>query len=129
MSANLTTICPHCGGALITEGLADGATIVCARCRGAFEFRPQGDTRKISRKAVASLVLGLAAAVFSCLTAVPAIVLGVLALIDIRRREETLRGRRIALTGIAASLLLGTVAAPILLSLVLPAVQVLKGAK
>lgn len=123
------TACPSCGATLITDGFADGTTILCAQCRYAFEYRPLGDRRQLSRKAMASLVLGVAAALFSCLTAVPGIVLGVMALIEIRRGEETVKGRRIALTGIAASLLLGTLGAAIVWALLLPAIQMLGYAK
>lgn len=127
MTADLNiTACPTCGARLVTEGLAEGTTLICAGCRSAFEFRPHGDTRRTSRKAIASLVLGLAAAVFSCLTALPGIVLGAMALIEISRREEELTGRRIALAGIIASGLLGTLGAAIVWALLLPAIQMLR---
>lgn len=123
------TACPSCGATLVTDGFADGTTILCAQCRYAFEYRPLGDRRKLSRKAIASLVLGITAAIFSCLTAVPGIVLGVMALIEIRRSEETVKGRRLALAGIAASLLLGTLGAAIMWALLLPAIQMLGKAR
>lgn len=126
---NACTACPSCGATLVTDGFAEGTTLLCAQCRYAFEYRPLGDRRKFSRKALASLVLGGAAMVFSCLAGVPGIVLGVMALIEIRRSEETLKGRRIAFTGIAASLLLGTLGAAIVWALLLPAIQMLKHAR
>lgn len=121
-SESLTT-CPWCGVHLCTEGLADDVTLICAGCRHMFEFRPFGDTRKISRKAIASLALGMIAPAFSCLTGLPGIALGVMALIEIRRREEQLKGRGIALAGIAASCLLGTWGSAILWAFLLPVLR------
>lgn len=118
-----TTACPNCGAKLDTQGIARGTTIVCAACRFTFVWQPAGDTRKFSRKAIASLLLGLAAAIFSCLAAVPGVILGVMALVEISRRDEELRGRTTAVIGIAASILLGTLGAAIVWALLLPALQ------
>lgn len=120
-----TAICPNCGAKLVTEGLADGTTILCAACRFAFVPRPAGGTCKFSRKAIASLALGLASVLLSCLAAVPGVLLGIMALVEITRREEEVKGRRIAMAGIAASCLLGTLGAAVVWALLLPAIQML----
>ncbi|HEX7447238.1 MAG TPA: DUF4190 domain-containing protein [Pirellulales bacterium] len=114
-----------------------------------FEFRPVGDMRKISRKAIASLALGLIAAVFacflavarapgrvgpamgliaavfSCLAALPGVVLGVMALAEISRPGEHLKGRTMAKAGIAASCL-GAIGAVVFWALLLPIIQAIR---
>ena len=62
--------------------------------RGWTEQRPPlGDTRKTSRKAIASLTLGIASGFLFCATAIPALILAVWAIYDIEQHAETLRGR------------------------------------
>ena len=57
---------------------------------------------KTSGKALASLVLGLVSTVGTILTGVPAIILGVLALGDIRAQHDQLRGTGLAIAGIVS---------------------------
>jgi uncharacterized paraquat-inducible protein A len=118
--------CPHCGTALATDVLTEGASVICMHCRGSFVFQPVADRRRTSRKAIASLVLGLMTLVAWCLAGIPAVVLGVMALVEIRRHEDQLKGRWAAVTGIVTSLLFGVVGLPIGLALILPAIQALR---
>lgn len=78
---------------------------------------------RLSRKAVASLVLALASLVFFCLTAIPALVLGGLALVDIQRDDDR-RGRSLAVAGILLSLVCGFLSL-IVWAFLLPALQML----
>jgi hypothetical protein len=107
----------------------DESTVLCAACRQAFVLRPSTDTRRFSRKAVVSLALGLASTLLWCLAGVPAVVLGVLALIEIRRQPDQLKGRQFAIAGIIAGCLLGVICLPILAALLLPAFQALRSGK
>jgi uncharacterized paraquat-inducible protein A len=124
-----TTSCPRCAVLLATDAVEDGTTILCAACGQPFLWRPLADTRKTSRKAVASLVLGTFSIFFWCLAGVPAIVLGVLALMEIRQNEGRLKGRKAAVAGILISCVLGVVCiplAPIALPLVMRAARALQ---
>jgi hypothetical protein len=57
-----------------------------------------------SGKAIASLVCGLLSFCFSVLTAIPSLILGFLALGDIRRSQGALRGAKLAISGMVLSL-------------------------
>jgi hypothetical protein len=111
------------------EAVDDESTVLCAACRQAFVARPSTDARRFSRMAVASLALGIASTLFWCVAGVPAVVLGVLALIEIRRHPDQLKGRQFAITGIITGCLLGVICLPILTALLLPAFQALRSGK
>lgn len=99
--------CPNCGALLVAEELPSGGKALCANCGHRFLFQPLGDRPKTSRKAVASLALGIASLLCFCLTGVPGVLLGAWALSDIRRGEERLRGRKLAVTGMVLSIVFG----------------------
>ncbi len=87
--------------------------------------------RRTSGKATASLVCGLIAFCLPCLPAIPGIILGVLGLRDINQSRGRIGGQALALTGIVTSALSGVlwvVFIPILVGLLLPAVQKLREA-
>ncbi|HEV3005246.1 MAG TPA: DUF4190 domain-containing protein [Pirellulales bacterium] len=108
-----TTIrCPHCGASLTTAGLSDSTVLLCARCGSPMVLRTRRDVRRLSRRAVASLVLGVCTILFWCLAGIPAIVFGVLALRDIHRDEERLKGKELAFAGILSGALLGLFCTP-----------------
>jgi prepilin-type processing-associated H-X9-DG protein len=90
---------------------------------------PTGEVRT-SGKAVTSLVFGLFSLVTMCVTGVPAIILGALALGDINRSAGRLKGRSMATAGVVfgviGSMLLLCV--PVLIVLLLPAVQMAREA-
>ena len=60
----------------------------------------EGTPLRTSRKAKASLILGLCSFVACCLTGVPAIVLGILGLLDINNPMKRVTGKRLAIAGI-----------------------------
>ena len=123
-----TVSCPNCGTALAAHELAGGGPAICAYCSHPFWFQPQGDVRRVSRKAVASLVLGIASIFFFCLTAIPALTLAALALVDLHRHRYQLRGRNIAVAGIVLAVLCGF-SSLMFWALVLPALQMLHGGR
>ena len=98
-----TAKCPECGAGLALEGLPQRAMLVCSQCRTLFPAagRP---TERISRAAIASLLLGAASLVCALLTGIPAVFLGWRALRDMRAAGSTLRGRGAARMGILLGL-------------------------
>jgi uncharacterized paraquat-inducible protein A len=99
MNTEANVVCPNCGVILPTTGLAPGVLVQCSRCGKQFNL---GDSNvsepATSGKAVTSLVLGLIP--IPLLTGIPAIILGIWALVDIRRRAGQLRGSGMAACGI-----------------------------
>lgn len=82
------------------------------------------DAIRTSGKAIASFVLGLISLVCALFAGIPALVLGLLALSDISREPQRLKGRGLAIAGVALGSIgcvLGTVG--VLIALLLPAVQ------
>jgi prepilin-type processing-associated H-X9-DG protein len=107
--------CPACQRPLIVpqpKPLAEG------------EFAPLHERRptQTSGKAIASFVLGLCSFVCCLFTGIPAIILGILGLGDINNPKKNVSGSGLAITGIVIGSL-GVVLAPVLIALLLPAVQ------
>jgi hypothetical protein len=78
---------------------------------------------RTSGKAIASLVLGILSLGFSLLSGIPAIVLGALGLRDIGRSQGRMGGTGLAIAGIVTGSLGMFMCTPILVGLLLPAVQ------
>jgi prepilin-type processing-associated H-X9-DG protein len=122
--------CPSCGrhGAV---GASNCAACGAALVPGAAPMPPPLATApaspgylgeiQTSGKAIWSLVLGLLSIAFCLLTGLPAIILGALALADMRR-HVWLIGQGMAITGIVTGSL-SLVCAPLSIALLLPAVQ------
>jgi prepilin-type processing-associated H-X9-DG protein len=85
--------CPSCGRELIVP--VAGAPVA----RAELEFEPLES--RTSGKAIASLVLGLMSLVCNIVTGLPAIILGALGLSDISRSKGRVKGRGLAIAGIA----------------------------
>ena len=83
--------------------------------------------QRTSGAAIASLILGIFSCGLSCLTGIPAIILGAVGLNRIRHSERAVSGPRLSGQGLAiAGIILGSinmVVAPVLVGLMLPAVQ------
>jgi len=107
MTDHVTTRCPDCEAVLVTAGLARMQTIRCAGCEATFLLGFSGQTIRTSRKAQTSLILGLSSLFCMLLSGIPAVILGMLALRDIRRRPGALMGRGFALAGIISGTVLG----------------------
>jgi ABC-type spermidine/putrescine transport system permease subunit II len=88
---------------------------LCPACRHSFTLRPFVDKRKTSRKAILSLWLGIGTLLFACLTGVPAALVGAVALYEISRNEERLKGRRLAVAGIAMGIFFSFLCTPVVL--------------
>lgn len=112
-------ICPACG-----TSLAPGAVQSVGAVPVMPAALPLGEEPR-SGKAVASLVLGLMSFIALCITGIPAIVLGALAIGDVRRAAGRLKGHGMAVAGIVCGSIGSTlmVCAPVLIALLLPAVQ------
>jgi hypothetical protein len=81
---------------------------------------------RTSGKAIASLVLGCASFFFWILTSIPGIILGILALRDIKRSQGMVTGEGLAIGGIVTGGIgsfMGIGCAGIMIALLLPAVQ------
>ncbi len=72
---------------------------------------------RTSRKAVASLVLGLVSFCMPLLAGVPAVLLGILGLIEVSNSEGRLRGRGLAIAGIVLGVAGSIIGLPILIFL------------
>jgi prepilin-type processing-associated H-X9-DG protein len=96
------TRCPECGGELV---IAEASPLV------EFAAPAVGDPIRFpsSGRAMASLVLGLLSLVFAALTGIPAIVLGCLGLIDVKKSRGRAGGRAAAVSGIALGVFGSTV--------------------
>jgi hypothetical protein len=129
-----TTRCPDCGAEQVipcatSERIqASPEPAVLRRYREAeqddFEKRPlrQGPTGT-SSKAWASLNLGVASFVFTLLTGVPAIIVGIWSLVNISRSHGRLKGSGLAITGIVLGLIGSLMGPAVLTALLLRAEQ------
>jgi hypothetical protein len=78
---------------------------------------------RTSRRAVWSLVLGIASFCCNVFTAIPALILGIMALSDIERERGRMVGSGLAIAGIVTSAFGTLMGCPIVVALLLPAVQ------
>jgi zinc protease len=117
--------CPRCGADLVTAWARPDQPVLCAACGSEFVLRQPGFAVRTSRLAIASLVLGLCSLIGMCITGLPAIVAGIVALREIRRGKGALSGTHLAWSGIATGGLLGFFCAPVS-TLLLPAFQLLR---
>jgi hypothetical protein len=100
MNSEPSTVCPSCGAMLPTTGLTPGVLVQCSRCGKQFNLDAVAPIeQKTSGKAITSMILGFIPV--PLLTGLPAIILGIWALADIRRHAGHLRGSGMAACGIA----------------------------
>jgi hypothetical protein len=81
------------------------------------------ESANISRKALWSLGLGLGSFCGFVFTAIPAIILGIVALAEIRRSGGRTGGTRLAITGIASGAIGSCLSVPLIIGLAVPTVQ------
>lgn len=110
------TLACSCGRTFEVADAQAGGRVECSACGrvhvvpkpewpgGAGELAWEPPPAELSRKAVASLALGILF-FFACVTGLPAIILGVEALRDIDRNKARLRGRALARWGIGLGIL------------------------
>jgi ribosomal protein S27AE len=118
-----TFACPGCGARLLVADVPAGTRVLCGGCGAGSVLPAAPDTRRTSRKAIASLACGVGACLFSCVTGVPAVILGWLALRDLRLAPQRLKGRGLALTGIWLGFIVPLLCGPVHIAFILPAVQ------
>ncbi len=105
MMTEVATIdCPNCQAILAIDGVGLPRRVRCTRCGAQFDIGDAVVAVRTSRKAVVSLVLGICSLPCTLITGVPAIILGILALRDMRR--ERLKGRGLAIGGIASGIVI-----------------------
>ncbi|HEY2250312.1 MAG TPA: DUF4190 domain-containing protein [Planctomycetaceae bacterium] len=121
-------ICPGCKAVLVTEGQRHDQPVICPACSATRVIRRTGFAVRTSRLAIVSLTLGIASLLGLCLTGIPAIITGLVALRQINRSQGKIVGRRLALGGIATGGVFGCLCAPFTAGLILPAVQKLQAA-
>src|SRR5262245_54720515 len=98
-----------CGAHLELDDRFAGQTIQCPDCQKVLQAPPlTSPLMRTSGLALASLILALVGA-FTVIGTLAAVVVGVLALRQIAKRPEQLRGRRFALAGIGAGAFLTAV--------------------
>jgi prepilin-type processing-associated H-X9-DG protein len=108
-NAGRRAMCPACRRVLIIPKPAPPEVLI---------IREEPEPTATSGKAIASLILGVLF-FFACLSGVPAILLGRLALLDINLSGGRLRGRGMAIAGIV----LGLIGCLITLGLFMPAIR------
>lgn len=127
--AAAVSVCTRCQAELSLIGLRAGDIALCARCGNAAPLPPAKDTRRVSKKAVFSVIFGAMGFLISCLGGIPALVLGIWALLDIRRRDDELKGRTAAIVGISLGAVTTFLCGPMSIAVLLPAVQQLREAQ
>jgi hypothetical protein len=84
---------------------------------------PNLNAPRTSKMAISSLIMGVCSFVFWILTGLPAVILGVVALVRINRSNGRLTGNGLAIAGICTGGLATFLILPIMIALLLPAVQ------
>jgi hypothetical protein len=98
--------CPQCRTSLVMEGASLRDVLRCSRCGACFFASGAPAEGKLSRKAVASFILAVSAVALPLIAALPAVVLGILALREIRRSPGQVRGSGWAIGSIACAIVL-----------------------
>lgn len=98
---NETATCSNCETTLVVVDLTEHDHVSCSQCGATFPLSQVSDTPpRTSRQAVASMVLGVASIVGLFFTGIPAIFLGIRALVRMRRNPLLLKGHSMAIVGI-----------------------------
>src|SRR5207237_10899998 len=104
-----------CGRDVLIPGALDAIPVVAAagsRDEGeALDIDHELGPSKTSGKAIASLILGITSLVCSIFTGIPALILGIISLVQIHRSHGRMQGQGLAIggivTGAIGSLLIG----------------------
>jgi len=115
---NLRVNCPNCGALLVVDEVHIGREGQCKRCGAKFIISRPTDSQQASPPAIplrqdaptaevrtsglaiASFVLGILSIFTLCLTAIPAIILGIVGLVKVEKSGGRLTGRAFAILGI-----------------------------
>ena len=112
--------CPKCG----TEN--DEGRELCGSCGEALACKPLQVAivdAKASGYAITALVLGLLSLCTNMLTALPAIIFGIVALVKISKSNGQLKGNGMAIAGIAVPAVFGLFVLPMMLAILMPALS------
>jgi len=115
--------CPKCG----TEN-PDGAQL-CRSCSWVLTStatQAPSAGAKTSRLAITSLILAILSPCTCFITAIPAIILGIIALVKIARSAGSLKGNGLAIAGIAVPsicFLIALLVSPMMMAIMLPAIN------
>jgi len=110
--------CPKCG----TEN-PDNAQI-CRSCSSALKIAPAEPSKpvaKTSGMAIAALVLAILGPFTFMLSTIPAIILGIVALVKISKSQGQLKGNGLAIGGIAVTAVLLLINVALLMTIMMPA--------
>lgn len=91
--------CPSCQSVLQLAAGTENRAFLCAHCGTQFRLGGRWPADRPSRKAIASFVLGLMSVIGLFITGILALILGLLALDDIRRAPHSIGGKGIAVAG------------------------------
>ena len=98
---NETATCSNCEATLVVIDLTEHDHVSCSQCNATFPLSQVSDTPpRTSRQAVASMILGVVSIVGLFVTGIPAIFLGIRALVRMRRNPLLLKGHSMAIVGI-----------------------------
>ncbi|MHC4265042.1 MAG: zinc-ribbon domain-containing protein [Planctomycetota bacterium] len=110
--------CPKCG----TQN-PEGAQI-CQNCSSPLltaPTQPQISTAKTSGLAITCFVLALIAPFTCAITILPAIIIGIIALVQISKRPEQIKGNGFAIAGVSIAAVMLFLVIPMLMAVLLPA--------
>ena len=110
--------CPKCG----TQN-PDGVQL-CQNCSSllpASSTQPQPSTSKTSGLAITCFILALIAPFTCAITILPAIILGIIALVQISKRPQQLKGNGFAIAGISIASVMFFLIIPVMIAILMPA--------
>ena len=106
--------CPNCG-----KEIPEGSNF-CPDCQGAIKGAVQAPAKhKTSGLAITSLVLGILG-IFYGITAIPGLILGIIAYRDIKRRPKEISGKGLALAGIITSAITFILSIGVIVAIMIP---------
>ena len=91
------SICPHCNEELVARAVGDHL-VVCTKCGSPLPDALMQSAR-LNPKAQITMMLGLLTSVLFVIAAIPALLIGVLALLEIRKKPSVYHGKGLALSG------------------------------
>lgn len=111
MSGTVTPLgsihCPSCRAEIACVQMSDDALVRCSCCGNVFETSVHNTASKLNPRAMISFALGLCSLGFLMLTGIPAIMMGLRSLKQIRQSEQREHGKWMSYSGIALGSVFG----------------------
>jgi uncharacterized protein (UPF0212 family) len=111
MSGTVTPLgsihCPSCRAEIACVQMSDDALVRCSCCGNVFETSVHNTASKLNPRAMISFALGLCSLGFLMLTGIPAIMMGLRSLKQIRQSEQREHGKWMSYCGIAMGSVFG----------------------